>query len=252
MLGGPIRGSGREPGLVGLKALTALTKITAHVYWLPPGRPHRPSVCAVVGERRTLMLDAGSSTAHTRAFLDALRAEGAARPSAVVYTHSHWDHVFGGAELGGLVIAHALTAGALSELAAMNWSDEGLEQRVAGGGASPQHVAYVKAEMPSPRTVEVAPADIVFREGLDIELGDVTVRVRHVGGDHSADSSVMYVEPDRLLFLGDCLWDPPGVQPAAAAPLHDAVLGFDAERYVDGHSASVFSRSDIEGRLEKI
>src|SRR5947208_6008827 len=84
--------------------LTALTKITAHVYWMPPGQPHRPSVCAVVGERRTLMLDGGSSTAHARAFLDALRTEGAARPSAVVYTHSHWDHVFGGAELGGLVI----------------------------------------------------------------------------------------------------------------------------------------------------
>ena len=174
------------------------------------------------------------------------------RPSAVVYTHSHWDHVFGGAELGGLVIAHVLTAEALNELAAMDWSDEGLEQRFAGGEASPQHVAYVKGEMPSPRTVEVAPADIVFQDGLDIELGGVTVRVRHVGGEHSADSSVMYVEPDRLVFLGDCLWDPPGVQPAAGSPMHDAVLEFDAERYIDGHSASVFSRSDIEGLIEKI
>src|SRR4029077_6221973 len=119
----------RDPGPVGLKPLTALTKITAHVYWLPPGRPPRPSVCAGVGERRTLMLDAGSSTAHTRAFLEALRAEGAARPTAVVYTHSHWDHVFGGAEVGGLVIAQTFTAEALSELAGMDWSDEGLERR---------------------------------------------------------------------------------------------------------------------------
>jgi glyoxylase-like metal-dependent hydrolase (beta-lactamase superfamily II) len=219
---------------------------------MPPGQPHRPSLCAVVGERRTLMLDAGASTAHARAFLDALRAESSVRPSAVVYTHSHWDHVFGGSELGGLVIAHVLTAEALSELAGIDWTNEGLEQRVAGGEASSQHVAYVKAEMPSPRTVEVALADIVFQDGLDIELGGVTVRVRHVGGGHSADSSVMYVEPDRLVFLGDCLWDPPGVQPAAGSPMHDAVLEFDAERYVDGHSASVFSRSDIEDLIEKI
>jgi glyoxylase-like metal-dependent hydrolase (beta-lactamase superfamily II) len=252
LFAGSICGSRREPGPVGLKPLSALTKITAHVYWLPPGQPHRSSVCAVVGKRRTLMLDAGSSTAHARAFLEALRAESTARPTAVVYTHSHWDHVFGGAEVGGLVIAHTITAEALSELAGMDWSDEGLERRIAGGEASEQHVAYVKAEMPSPRTVEVAPADIVFQDGLDIELGDVTVRVRHVGGDHSADSSVMYVEPDRLLFLGDCLWDPPGAQPAGASPLHDAVLGFDAELYVDGHSASVLSRSDIEGLIEKI
>jgi len=227
--------------------LSLLTKITEHVYWMPPGHPHRPSVCAVVGQRRTLMLDAGSSTAHARAFLNALRAEGAARPSAVVYTHSHWDHVLGGAELGGQVIAHALTAEQLIELAATDWSDEGLERRVAAGDASLQHAAYVKAEMPAPRTVEVAPADIVFDRGLDIELGGVTVRVRHVGGNHSAESSVMYVEPDRVLFLGDCLWDSPGVQTVEAAfPLHEAVLAFDAERYVDGHGASVCSRPDIE------
>src|SRR6266516_2878921 len=133
--------------------MTVLTKISEHVYWMPPGPPDRPSVCGVVGDRRTLMLDAGSSSAHARTFLDALWAESAARPSAVVYTHSHWDHVFGGAELGGHVIAHALTAEKLNELAARDWSDEGLDQRVAAGRASPQHAANVKQELPSPRTV---------------------------------------------------------------------------------------------------
>ena len=234
--------------------MSVLTKITQHVYWMPPGPPDRPSVCAVVGDRRALMLDAGSSKAHTRAFLDALWAETAARPSAVVYTHSHWDHVFGGAEVGGLVIAHASTADELIRLAAMDWTDEALDQRVAAGHASPQHAAHVKEELPSPRTVEVAPADIVFQAGLDIELGGVTVRVRHVGGNHCAESSVMYVEPDRLLFLGDCMYaSPAGVLTAEVAfPLHEAILEFDAELYVDGHEASVLSRSDIEGLIEKM
>jgi glyoxylase-like metal-dependent hydrolase (beta-lactamase superfamily II) len=231
-----------------------ITKLTEHVYWLPPGPPDRPSICAVVGARRALMLDAGSSAAHTRTFLDALWAEEAARPSAVVYTHSHWDHVFGGAELGGLVIAHELTAEALTELAAMDWSDEALDQRVAAGQASPRHAADVKTELPSPRTVEIAPADIVFRDGLDLDLGGVTVRVRHVGGDHCAESSVMYVEPDRVLFLGDCLCDSPiGVLTAELAfPLHEAVLGFDAQLYVEGHNPSVFSRPDLEDLVEKM
>jgi glyoxylase-like metal-dependent hydrolase (beta-lactamase superfamily II) len=234
--------------------VSILTPITEHVYWLPPGPPDRPSVCAVVGDRRALMLDAGSSAAHTRSFLDALRAETAVRPSAVVYTHSHWDHVFGGAELGGLVIAHAATAEVLVELTAMDWSDEALDQRVAAGEASPQHAANVKAELPSPRTVEVAPADIVFRDGLDIELGGVSVCVRHVGGNHCAESNVMYVEPDRVLFLGDCMYDSPaGVLTAELAfPLHDAILGFDAELYVDGHDTSLYSRPDIEALIEKM
>ncbi len=104
------------------------------------------------------------------------------------------------------------------------------------------------------RTVEVARADIVFQDGLDIELGGVTVCVRHVGGNHCVESSVMYVEPDRLLFLGDCMYDSPsGVLTAESAfPLHDAILGFDAELYVDGHRASVLSRPDIEGLIEKM
>ena len=145
--------------------------------------------------------------------------------------------MFGGAELAGLVIAHALTAEGLIELAVMDWTDEGLDERVASRHASPQHAANVKEELPSPRTVEVAPADIVFQDGLDIELGGVTVRVRHVGGDHCAESSVMYVEPDRVLFLGDCMYaSPAGALTAELAlPLLDTILEFDAELYIEGH-----------------
>ena len=234
--------------------MTTLTKITEHVYRMPPGPPDRPTLCGVVGDRRTLMLDAGSSRAHTRSFLGALQGESAARPNAVVYTHSHWDHVFGAVELGGLVIAHELTAEYLVELAETDWSDEGLDQRVAAGQASSQHAANVKQELPSPRGVEIAPADVVFQDRVDIELGGVTVRVRHVGGNHSADSSVMYIEPDRVLFLGDCMYDSPaGVLTAELAfPLHDAILGFDAEFYVDGHRESVLSRADIQSLIEKM
>jgi glyoxylase-like metal-dependent hydrolase (beta-lactamase superfamily II) len=234
--------------------MSVLRKISEHVYWMPPGPPDRPSVCGVVGDRHTIMLDAGSSKAHTRVFLEALWAENAVRPSAVVFTHSHWDHVFGAAELGGLVIAHALTAEYLLELAETDWSDEALDQRVAAGQASSQHAANVKQELPSPRTVEIAPVDIVFQDRLDIELGRVTVRVRHVGGNHSADSSVMYIEPDRVLFLGDSMYESPaGVLTAEAVfPLYDAILGFDAELYVDGHAESVLARADIDSLIERM
>jgi glyoxylase-like metal-dependent hydrolase (beta-lactamase superfamily II) len=112
----------------------------------------------------------------------------------------------------------------------------------------------VKEEMPSPRTVEVAPADVVFQDGLDIELGGVTVRVRHVGGDHCAESSVMHVEPDRVLFLGDSMYESPAgaLTPELAFPLLDAILAFDAELYVEGHDPSVSSRPDIENLIQKM
>lgn len=234
--------------------MSVLTRVTDHVYWMPPGPPDRPSLCGVVGDRHTLMLDAGSSPAHTRTFLDALIADNETHPSAVVYTHSDWDHVLGGVEVGGIVIAHALTAEGLIELAGRDWSDEGLDRRVADGLSSAQHVANVKEEMPSPRAVEVAPADIIFHDEIDFDLGGVTVHVRHIGGDHSADSCVIYVELDGVLFLGDCLSaSPEGVMTSeSASRLREAVLGSAAEHYIEGHHDSVSSRMEIENLFEKM
>jgi glyoxylase-like metal-dependent hydrolase (beta-lactamase superfamily II) len=200
------------------------------------------------------MLDAGSSPAHTREFLDWLATEGVAPPGAVVYTHFHWDHVLGGAETGALVIAQRLTAGQLLELAARDWSDAGLDRRVAEGLASPNHAVAVKAELPSPREVVVAPADVVFDEAIDIDLGGVVVRVRHVGGDHSPDSCVMLVEPDRLLFIGDCLGASlQGTMTAKAAfALRDTAMSFDAQHFVEGHHDAVSSPEEMEVLFEKM
>lgn len=228
-----------------------MQRISEHVYWLPPGPPDRPSLCAVAGARRTLMLDAGSSAQHARLFLEGLAAEQVAPPSLVVLTHSHWDHVFGAAELDAPVIAQVLTAQALQELAATDWSDEALDQRVAAGEVSPEHAANVKEELPSPREVRVAPADIIFEDGLDIDLGEVTVRVEHVGGDHAADSCVMYVEPDRALFLGDILYEAPsgGYTLEQISRVADAALAFGAELFVEGHSETVLARAEIDALL---
>jgi glyoxylase-like metal-dependent hydrolase (beta-lactamase superfamily II) len=200
------------------------------------------------------MLDAGSSARHTRGFLEQLAAAGETSPRAVVFTHSHWDHVLGGAELGGIVIAQAGTAVGLLELAARDWSDEGLHDRVAAGMSSPEHAADVKAELPSPRRVEIVPADIVFRDSIELDLGGVAVRADHVGGDHAADSTVISVDPDGVLFLGDCLCASPrgAMTSVAAGRLRDAILGSTAEHYIEGHVESVSYRAEIETLFERM
>jgi glyoxylase-like metal-dependent hydrolase (beta-lactamase superfamily II) len=207
--------------------LLSVQKITDHVCWLPPGPPDRPSLCAVVGERWAVALDAGSSRAHTRQFLDGLPT----RPSAVIYTHSHWDHVFGGVEIGGLVIAHTLTAQKLVEMAARDWTDDANVNE------------HIREELPAPRVVEIAPADVTFDEGLVLDLGGVRVHVRHVGGDHAEDSCVMFVEPDGVLFLGDALCD------AIDDRLENAVLSWSARHYVEGHHESVSTRQELEALI---
>ncbi len=214
-----------------------VARISEHVWWLPPGLPDRPSLCAVVGERWTLALDAGSSRAHTREFLAGLPE----RPAAVAYTHSHWDHVFGGVEVEGLVFAHTLTARRLDEMALVDWTDEANVSET------------IRQELPAPRVVEVAPADIVFAERIDLDLGGVRVSVEHVGGDHCDDACVMLVEPDALLFLGDCLCASPSevLTVERALPLYDRILAYPAERYVEGHHPAVTTRAEQEELIEK-
>lgn len=212
-------------------------QVSEHVWWMPPGPPDRPSLCAVVGNRWTLALDAGSSRAHTREFLAGLPA----RPAAVAYTHSHWDHVFGGVEIGGLVIAHALTAERLAEMALRDWNDEA------------NVPAPLREELPAPRVVEIAPADVIFDERLELDLGGVRVSIEHVGGDHCDDACLMLVEPDALLFLGDCLCPSPREEKLTrelALPLYDRVLAYPAELYVEGHHAAVTTRAEFEALVE--
>jgi glyoxylase-like metal-dependent hydrolase (beta-lactamase superfamily II) len=214
-----------------------MERIGEHVWWLLPGPPDRPSLCAVVGERWTLALDAGSSRAHTRQFLDGLPAQ----PSAVVYTHSHWDHVFGGVEIAGIVIAHARTAEKLAELAQRDWNDDALVND------------HIREELPAPRTVEVAQADIVFDDAIDFDLGGVTVHVEHVGGDHCDDACVALVEPDGILFVGDALSASPDdvLTTAKALPLYDRLLALPAQHYVEGHHPAVESRAEFEALVAK-
>ena len=200
------------------------------------------------------MLDAGSSAAHARSFLNGLEAEGVAPPSLVVLSHSHWDHVFGAAELGVPVVAHARTAEYLGEHAKLDWSDEALEQRLTSGEVSQFHVDNVRQELPAPRDVTIAPADIVFDESLTFELGDVTVRAQHIVNDHTDDGCVLFVEPDRVLFVGDATCDSPAgsFTTGLAFPLLDALLALGAEHVVEGHNEEVMSRAGFEELARKI
>lgn len=230
---------------------TILTRISPHVYWMNPGPPDRPSLCAVVGARTTLMLDAAASAEHMRLFLAALRAQAVPAPRLCALTHWHWDHVFGGVELGVPVIAHRLTAEQLALQAGYAWDDTALDARVASGEEIAFCADNIRLELPAPRKVEIALPDIVFEGALTLDLGGVTCQIQHVGGDHAQDSCVMFIPEDRLLFLGDCLYDAiyaptRHYTTARLFPLLTTILRYDAELFVEGHTPTVRTRAQIE------
>ena len=234
-----------------------LSQISDHVYWMPPAKPDRPSLCAVAGTNHTLMLDAGASDAHARQFLNQLTEKGIPSPAYVALTHWHWDHVFGAAEIGAPVVAQSLTAGKLAHLAMRDWSDAGLEHHIALGEQTAGGAEHIKAELPSPRAVRIAQPGILFHDLLELRLGAVTCRIVHVGGDHAPDSSVMFLLPDRVLFLGDCLYEavyaPKRHYTARLLlPLLDMLQAFDGAWFVGGHEPAVATRAEFDEQIAKM
>lgn len=234
-----------------LMSYSALRRVTDHVYWLPPTDPDRPSLAAVVGKTRTLMLDIGASPTHTRLFLEQLESADVPTPHFALLSHWHWDHVFGIAALEMPVLAHTQTAKGLEVLRGYSWSDEALDARVQSGHEAEMCARDIKLELPSPRTITLRAPDIVFSGGLTLDLGETTCYVLHVGGDHAEDACVTLIQPDRLVFLGDCLYEAIYAPeryytPAKIFPLLETVLALEADHYITGHGGEVISRRELQ------
>ena len=165
----------------------------------------RPILAAVVGKRRTLLLDAGNSPAHAELFRAELSARGVRHPDILVLTHWHWDHTFGMSAWDLPAVAHAGTAKVLSSLLIYDWSDECLEQLITEKTISKETAADIRKEYGTERTIRILEPDIVFQDKITLDLGGITCELAHVGGDHAEDSCFLFIKEDRILFLGDAL-----------------------------------------------
>lgn len=200
----------------------------------------RPLLAAVSGSRRTLLMDAGNSPAHAELFREELARRGWRQPDLLALTHWHWDHTFGITAWNVPVIAHEETARVLNRLAGLSGTEEELERLVQQGTISDESVAHIRLEYGSPRIITVCTPDIVFNGRITVDLGGVTCELNHVGGDHSADSCVLHVIEDKVLFLGDALGPsvyggPRRYSSTGFLKLLELIYGYKAHVLVESH-----------------
>jgi glyoxylase-like metal-dependent hydrolase (beta-lactamase superfamily II) len=226
----------------------SFNQISKHVHWLSPdSRTDRPVLGVVAGTHATLVVDAGNSSDHAHILLREIAARGIAPPSYVALTHWHWDHVFGTASLPVPTFAHIETRRVVAEMATQDWSDTALDQRVEQGVEIAFCRDMIRAELPDRSNLVIRPPDITFQDRVELDLGGVSCQLVHVGGDHSADSIVVYVPEDNILFLGDCMY-PDIYNPRRRYttnklfPMLDQLLRFDAECSLAGHDPEPISR----------
>ncbi|QTE67753.1 MBL fold metallo-hydrolase [Clostridiales bacterium] len=173
-----------------------LKRLNEHIWFMPyeEGRD-RPNLCYVKGGRMSLAVDAGHSAAHVREFYALLEKENLPLPDLTVLTHWHWDHTFGMHAVHGLTLANERTNRYLAE-----WKEK-IEKN--GPGEFLAIHESIRREYPAGTEVTVRTADIVFDGELTLDLGGCTVKVVQAEAPHTDDSTLVYVENDRVLFVGD-------------------------------------------------
>jgi glyoxylase-like metal-dependent hydrolase (beta-lactamase superfamily II) len=220
----------------------SIEKLGERFYYITPiSETDRPILGMVVGENKTLMIDAGNSEAHAEYFLNELQKENVPHPDMVVLTHWHWDHVFGLSALThSLSISSKQTKTEMQKLLPYSWSDEALDSRVQEGIEIEFCATAIKKEFPKERNIKIVLPDLVFDQHLEINLGGVTCVIQHVGGSHSKDSVVVYIKEEKILFLNDSIYcdlyaEKRSYYVNETLQLLDKLEAFDAETYILSH-----------------
>ena len=177
-----------------------LKRLTEHMWYMPfEEERDRPNLGYVKGDGWSLAIDAGHSAAHTKEFYTLLAKENLPLPSLTVLTHWHWDHSFGMHAVKGLTLANEKTN---RHLAA--W-----KERIEKNGPEEFFALHesIRREYGTNTEVIVKTADMVFSGEVTLELGGCTVKVIHAEAPHTDDSTLIYVDHDKTLFLGDSAGD---------------------------------------------
>ncbi|RDW15164.1 Zn-dependent hydrolase [Oceanobacillus arenosus] len=231
----------------------SINKIGQHFWYITAiSVTDRPILGMVVGNNKTLMIDAGNSEDHAKYFLNELSKKEVPNPDMVVLTHWHWDHIFGLAALPHTVsIASTETKKAMEKLIPFSWSDEALDERVNEGVEIEFCANAIKEEYKDHRDISIVLPDLTFEKRVEIDLGGVTCIVQYVGGDHAADSVIVYIKEDKILFLADCIYpnmyaEKENYTIKETLRLLDELESFDADTYIPSHQKPISKEEFIQ------
>ncbi|MBA2383350.1 MAG: MBL fold metallo-hydrolase [Actinobacteria bacterium] len=198
-----------------------------------------PNVGAIVGTEFVVAVDARSTPAHARTWLDELRGLTSLPVRYLVLTHYHAVRALGAAAFEAeIVVSHEDTRRWIVERGKDDFESE------------------LRRFPRLFRDVESVPGltmpDLTFSSALSIFLGDREVQLRWLGRGHTAGDAVVWLPQERVLFAGDL------VEAGAAPYMGDAyvldwaggtlgaVEGLGAQTIVPGRGPAVRGKATEE------
>jgi len=178
-----------------------LTRVSEHVYYAggvagiaTDNEGFISNAGVVITGAGVVVFDALGTPALAKRLVEKIRALTDQPIVRVIVSHYHADHIYGlqvFEDLGAEIIA---PAGADSYLASEN-ARERLEER-----------RFTLSPWVNENTRLVYP-NSYLKEGMHFRLGDVDFTISVVGAAHSDGDQTLYVEPDRVLFSGDIIFE---------------------------------------------
>lgn len=188
-------------------------QLAPHV-WLYPhddsDNKVQPAIGAIVGQKQTVLIDAGNGPHHAWSIINALTAIGAPPIYAIIYTHHHWDHVFGAVIYHAPhIIGHQLCAARLKPMSNRTWNPATVREEAYRNPRLERQSNAILRAVDDWRGFKVCMPTITFSKKLCFYLGDIVIELEHVGGRHAEDSVIVRLPHARIMFLGDAIYGPP-------------------------------------------
>jgi glyoxylase-like metal-dependent hydrolase (beta-lactamase superfamily II) len=168
-------------------------KVTDHVYVIPDGRVNLvPNIGIIVGNRATLVVDAGMGPRNGQAVLRELAKVNKNTDLYFTTTHFHPEHMTG---------VQAFPANTIVIRPEVQQEEVDKKQPEFIRNFS-RRTADLKALL---QDVAPRPPDILFDREAEIDLGGITVRLLWLGPAHTRGDNFVFVEQDGVLFTGDAV-----------------------------------------------
>jgi glyoxylase-like metal-dependent hydrolase (beta-lactamase superfamily II) len=166
-------------------------KVSEHVYVIPDGRVNLvPNIGIIVGNRATLIVDAGMGPRNGQTVLRELAKVNKNTDLYFTTTHFHPEHMTG-------VQAFPANTIVIRPEAQQEEVDRKQPEFIHNFS---QRTADLKALL---QDVKPRPPDILFDHEAKLDLGGVTVKLVWLGPAHTRGDNNIFVEEDGVLFAGD-------------------------------------------------
>jgi glyoxylase-like metal-dependent hydrolase (beta-lactamase superfamily II) len=233
-----------------------LEQLTSKV-WLLPAHPDddkvQPAVGVVMGDTETVLIDAGNTPHLARELLIELEQLKAPPVKHIVYTHYHWDHVFGACVFAAPVIAHFLCKKKLLEFAKLSWSEQVLQESVERGLIRAESAKIIREGVDDWDSFSVVLPTKTFDKKEALMGQGYRLELTHVNSKHANDSLLAEVVSENVMFVADAFYPAPlRVDPndrTLDKMVLKTMLASVAEIFVHGHGDPL-TRAEVQEVLE--